>query len=58
MVTVATAPEYAVYRNGQRLMWGSLATRYPPLVEIGMIELGYEIRINGKKLTKREAKSQ
>ena len=29
--------------------------RYPPKIELQMLDLGYKIRINGKRLTKKEA---
>lgn len=29
--------------------------RYPPDIELQMLELGYKIAINGKRLTKKEA---
>lgn len=47
---------YQVWRGGQQLMRGPVECRYPPLVELAMIEAGYEIRVNGKKLTKKEVK--
>lgn len=49
---------YHVWRNGQQLMRGPVECRYPPLVELAMIEAGYEIRLNGKKLTKKEVKGR
>lgn len=49
---------YQVWRNGRQLMRGPAECRYPPSVELDMIEAGYEIRLNGKKLTKKEVKSR
>ena len=47
---------YQVWRGGQQLMRGPVECRYSPLVELGMLEAGYEIRVNGRKLTKKEVK--
>lgn len=60
MATPAADPlnAYQVWRNGQQLMRGPVECRYPPLVELAMIEAGYEIRLNEKKLTKKEAKAR
>ena len=49
---------YQVWKNGQRLAWRPAESRYPPLAELGMIEAGCEIRLNGKKLTKKEVKGR
>ena len=50
--------EYEVSRHGQVLMYGPLECRYPPELELQMLDAGYVIRVHGKKLTKREAKSR
>ena len=49
---------YQVWRAGRQLMRGPVECRYPPSVELDMIEAGYEIRLNGKKLTKKEVKGR
>lgn len=50
--------EYEVSRHGQVLMHGPLECRYPPELELQMLEAGYEIRVNGKKLTKKGVRAR
>ena len=45
---------YRVYRDGQLMMSCPPNLRYPKKTEISLIENGYTIKLNGKKLTKKE----
>ncbi len=46
---------YKVYNRDGRLMESRPASlRHPPEIERSMIEAGYTIKLNGKKITKKE----
>lgn len=48
---------YCIYNRDGRLMESRPASlRYPPEIELGMIEAGYTIKLNGKRITKKEIK--
>ena len=44
--------------DGQPKMGASAAHRYPRRVELDMLEVGYTIRLHGKKLTKTELRKE
>ena len=46
---------YKIYNREGRLMESRPASlRYPPEIERSMMEAGYSIKINGRKITKKE----
>lgn len=46
---------YKIYnREGRPMESRPESLRYPPEIELGMIAAGYTIKLNGKKLTKKE----
>ena len=49
---------YKVYdRNGTHVMSAPESCRYSPKTERDLLESGYTIKINGKKLTKKEVQN-
>ena len=54
---IPESPErpYRIYDRDGRLMESRPASlRHPPEIELSMIESGYTIKLNGKKITKKE----
>ena len=48
---------YKIYdRYGELVLQATEACRYPKEIELGLLEHGYTIKLNGKKLTKNEIK--
>lgn len=39
---------------GQEIMHAPVSCRYPPHIELDILEAGYTIRLHGKKITKTE----
>lgn len=57
MNKIPESPErpYRVYDRDGRLAESRPASlRHPPHIELSMIEAGYTIKLNGKKITKKE----
>lgn len=53
----ATAVDaYSVWFQGQQKMRGPVECRYPPWLEL--LKYGYEIRLNGRKVTKKEVEGR
>lgn len=44
--------------TGQPLMEAPEGCRYPPRIEMDMLEAGYTIRLHGKKITKMELRKE
>ena len=44
--------------TGNVVMEAPESCRYPPRVELSLLEAGYSIRLNGKKLAKAEIKKR
>ena len=44
--------------SGQRVMSSPESCRYPPHIELNMLESGYTIRLQGKKITKTEIRKE
>lgn len=44
--------------SGNVIMEAPESCRYPPRVELSLLEAGYTIKLNGKKLTKAEIKKR
>lgn len=49
---------YSVWFQGQQKMRGPVECRYPAWLELEMMKYGYEIRLNGRKLTRKEVKGR
>lgn len=50
-----TSPTYSVLGpSGRPLMVSQAGIRYPPEIELSLISTGCTIRLNGKRLTKKE----
>ena len=47
---------YKVYNRDGRLMFQTKEGRYPKAIERSLLEAGYTIKINGKRITKKETK--
>ena len=45
---------YKIFRGGVCLMEAPESCRYPKLVELSLLEAEYEIRLYGRKITKKE----
>ena len=46
---------YKIYdREGRLVMSAPEACRYPPKTELSLMEAGHTIKLNGKKITKKE----
>ena len=43
---------------GQRVMSACMSCRYPPHIELDILESGYTIRLHGKKITKTEVRKE
>jgi hypothetical protein len=43
--------------NGKTVLQAEESCRYPKEIELGLLKHGYTIRLNGKKITKREAEN-
>lgn len=55
----ATAVDaYSVWFQGQQKMRGPVECRYPPWLELELLKYGYEIRLNGRKVTQKEVKGR
>lgn len=51
--------EYEVYASdGKLVMCAPASCRYPPRVELDLLEYGYIIKLNGKRLTKSEVRKE
>lgn len=49
---------YRIYnRDGQLVESRPASLRYPPEIELGIIDAGYTIKLNGKRITKKEIKN-
>lgn len=50
---------YEIYNPvGQRVMYSPESCRYSRDIELDMLEAGYTIRLNGKKITKTELRKE
>lgn len=47
---------YSVWFQGRQKMQGPVECRYPPALELALMKYGYEIRLNGRKVTQKEVK--
>lgn len=48
---------YKVYdRYGELVLQAKENCRYPKEIELGLLEHGYTIKLNGRKITKKEVK--
>lgn len=48
---------YKIYdRNGKLVMSAHESCRYPPRTELSLIDAGHTIKLNGKRITKKELK--
>ena len=57
-VTMDLLP-YQVYNPAEELVLQSAeSARYPKLVELALLEAGYTIRVNGRKITKTEIRKE
>ena len=49
---------YSVYdRNGRPVLQAPESCRYPKSIELSLLDAGYTIKLNGKRITKKEAKN-
>ena len=50
---------YQIYdRNGRLVMSAHASCRYPPKTELSLMEAGHTIKLNGKRITKKEIKNE
>lgn len=50
---------YKVYdRNGRAVLAAPLECRYPKEIERSLLEAGYTIKLNGKRVTKKEVNAK
>lgn len=50
---------YQVYNPaGELVLQAAEAARYPKLVELALMEAGYTIRLNGRKITRTEIRKE
>lgn len=49
---------YKVYHDGALLMEAAKKYRYPKQVELSMLDAGYTIRLNGKRITKTDLRKE
>lgn len=47
-------PYEIINPSGQAVMHAPESCRYPPHIELDILEAGYSIRLHGKKITKTE----
>lgn len=50
-------PYQVIDPNGNTVLQAAESCRYSKEVELGLLKHGYTIRLNGKKITKREAEN-
>lgn len=50
-------PYQVIDPNGNTVLQADESCRYSKEVELGLLKHGYTIRLNGKKITKREAEN-
>lgn len=58
LVQVKDENTYKVYRDGQLMMSCPPKLRYSKKIELNLIENGYTIKQNGKKITKKEVQER
>lgn len=51
-------PYEVISPSGQPLMEATESCRYPRRIELDILDAGYTIRLNGKKLTKTEIRKE
>lgn len=55
---MSDCPYEVISPSGQPMMEAAPGIRYPKEIELSMLEAGYTIKLNGKKLTKSEIRKR
>ena len=58
VATKMDLPYLVINPQGQPVMEAAESCRYPRSVELGILEAGYTIKLNGKRITKSEIRKE